>query len=184
MVVAPSRVSAFNIGGLTICYAFRLPVKHGNLTNYTKVSDERLHQLRLLYKDVHTIIIEEISQYVSYETLGFIHQRLTEIKRTDDTEVYFGGLSIIAVGDFYQLPPVRDRFVFQNGRGHVPASTHLWRDLFKMVEFNTSMRQRKDTTYSEVLNHIRTGDHTTEDIQLLQTRQTSGIVNPVQLQRC
>ena len=40
----------------------------------------------------------------SYETLGFIHQRLTEIKGTDDTEVYFGGLSIIAVGDFYQLP--------------------------------------------------------------------------------
>ena len=56
---------------------------------------------------------------VSYETLGFIHQRLTEIKETDDTEVYFGGLNIIAVGDFYQLPPVRDRFVFQNGRGYV-----------------------------------------------------------------
>ena len=65
-------------------------------------------------------------------TLGFIHQRLTEIKGTDDTEVYFGGLNIIGVGDFYQLPPVGDRFVFQNGRGYVPASTHLWRDLFTM----------------------------------------------------
>ena len=53
----------------------------------------------------------------SYETLGFIHQRLTEIKETDDAEVYFGGLNIIAVGDFYQLPPVHDRFVFQNERG-------------------------------------------------------------------
>ena len=53
---------------------------------------------------------------VSYETLRFIHQRLTEIKGTDDTEVYFGGLNIVAVGDFYQLSPVRDRFVFQNGR--------------------------------------------------------------------
>ena len=27
-------------------------------------------------------------------------QRLTEIKETDDTEVYFGGLTLIAVGDF------------------------------------------------------------------------------------
>ena len=113
MLVAPNGVAAFNIGGLTIHYAFRLPVEHGNLTRYTKPSAERLHQLRLLCKDVHTIIIDEISM-VSYETSGFIHQRLTEIKG-------FGGLNIIAVGDFYQLPPVRDRFVFQNGRGYVPA---------------------------------------------------------------
>ena len=180
MLVAPTGVAAFNIGGLTIHYAFRLPVEHGNLTRYTKLSAERLHQLRLLCKDVHTIIIDEISM-VSYETLGFIHQRLTEIKGTDDTEVYFGGLNIIAVGDFYQLPPVRDRFVFQNGRGYVPASTHLWRDLFTMVELHTNMRQRNDTTYSEVLNRIRTGDHTSDDVKLLRTRLTSGIINPVQL---
>ena len=82
MLVAPMGVAAFNIGGLTIHYAFRLPVEHGNLTKYTKLSVERLHQLRLLCKDVHTIIIDEISM-VSYETLGFIHQRLTEIKGTD-----------------------------------------------------------------------------------------------------
>ena len=36
---------------------------------------------------------------VSYETLKFI-QRLTKIKGADDTEVYFGGLNIVAVGDF------------------------------------------------------------------------------------
>ena len=146
MLVAPTGVAAFNIGGLTIHYAFRLPVEHGNLTKYTKLSAERLHQLRLLCKDVHTIIIDEISM-VSYETLGFIHQRLTEIKGTDDTEVYFGGLNIITVGDFHQLPPVRDRFVFQNGRGYVPASTHLWRDLFTMVELHTNMRQTPTQRY-------------------------------------
>ena len=50
-----------------------------------------------------------------------------------------------------------------------------------MVELHTNMRQRNDTTYSEVLNRIRTGNHTPEDIQLLRTRLTSGIINPVQL---
>ena len=89
----------------------------------------------------------------------------------DDTEVYFGGLNIIAVGNFYQLLPVRDRFVFQNGRGYVPASTHLWRDLFTMVELHTNMRQRNDTTYSEVMNRIQTSNYTPEDIQLLRTVQ-------------
>ena len=50
-----------------------------------------------------------------------------------------------------------------------------------MVKLHTNMRQRNDTTYSEVLNRIRTGDHTPEDIQLLRTRLTSGIVNYVML---
>ena len=74
---------------------------------------------------VHTIIIDEISM-VSYKTLGFIHQRLTEIKGTNDTEEYFGGLNIIAVGDFYQLPPVRGSFVF----GHVPTPTSMVGPIF------------------------------------------------------
>ena len=40
------------------------------------------------------------------------------------------------------------------------------------------MRQRNDTTYSD---RIRTGDHTSDDVKLLRTRLTSGIINPVQL---
>ena len=56
MLVVPTGVAAFNIGGLTIHYAFWLPVEHGNLTRYTKLSAEKLHQLRLLCKDVHTVI--------------------------------------------------------------------------------------------------------------------------------
>ena len=33
--------------------------------------------------NVHTIVIDEMSM-VSYETLGFIHQKITEIKGTND----------------------------------------------------------------------------------------------------
>ena len=51
----------FNIGGLTIHYAFWIPVKHSNLTRYTKLSAQKLHELRLMCKDVHTIKIDKIS---------------------------------------------------------------------------------------------------------------------------
>ena len=34
MLVAPTCVAAFSIGGLTIHYAFQFPVKHSNLTKY------------------------------------------------------------------------------------------------------------------------------------------------------
>ena len=156
MLMGPTGVSSFNIGGTTAHRALCLPVEHNNSTRYTKLSAERLHELRILWKDVHTVVIDEISM-VSYETFVFIHKRLTEIKGTDDTEIHFGGLNIIAVGDFYQLPPVRDRFIFQNGKGYTQGSTHLWRELFTVIELTANMRQRNDTCYSEILNRIRTG---------------------------
>ena len=126
------------------------------------------------------MIIDEISM-VSYQMFTFIHKCLTEIKGTDDTEIYFGGISIIAVGDFFQLQPVRDQFVFQDGKGHVQGATHLWRNLFTVFELTTNMCQRNDITYSEVLNHIRTGSHPPDNIQLLRLRLTSGVLNPVSL---
>ena len=90
MLMAPTGVAAFNIGGLTIHKALNLPVEHGKRTPYRKLASERLHGMRRLWKSVTTIIIDEISM-VSYQTLNFVHQRLTEIKGTDDTEVLFGG---------------------------------------------------------------------------------------------
>ena len=128
------------------------------------------------------IIIDEISM-VSYQTLNFVHQRLTEIKGTDDTEVLFGDLNVIAVGDFFQLPPVRDKFVFQEGNGYNPGSTHLWRDIFTMVELTINIRQIGDNTYSQVLGRIRTGQQTPDDITLLGTRLTSGINTPVDIEQ-
>jgi len=50
-----------------------------------------------------------------------------------------------------------------------------------MVELQTNMQQRNDTSYSEVLNRIRTGNQTSEDIKLLKTKLASSITNPVQL---
>ena len=165
MLMAPTGVAAFNIGGLTIHKALNLPVEHGKRTAYRKLAGERLHGMRHLWKSVTTIIIDEISM-VSYQTLNFVHQRLTEIKGTDDTEVLIGDLNVIAVGDFFQLPPVRDKFIFQEDNGYNPGSTHLWRDIFTMVELTINMRQMGDNTYSQVLGRIRTGQQTPDDIAL------------------
>ena len=73
------------------------------------------------------------------------------------------------------FPPVRDKFIFQEGNGYNPGSTHLWRDIFTMVELTINMRQMGDNTYSQVLGRIRTGQQTPDDITLLRTRLTSGI---------
>ena len=169
LVVAPTGVAAFNIQGATLHRAFRLPVEHNEVTEYKKLSCERLQELRRELRDVHIIIIDEVSM-VSYLLFSFCYRRLMEIKGIDDPSVFFGGVSVIAVGDFYQLPPVRDSFLFQNGKDYVPGTTHLWRDLFRLVELKENMRQHGDAMYAHLLNRVRTGSYTSNDILVLKSR--------------
>ena len=76
--MTPTGVAAFNIGGHTIHKVLNLPVEHGRSTTYHKLASETLHGIRRLWKSVTTNFIDEISM-VSYDTLNFVYQRLTEI---------------------------------------------------------------------------------------------------------
>ena len=182
ILMAPTGVAAFNIGGLTIHRALNLPVEHSHSTRYHKLSADKFDQLRRDWRNVDTVVIDEISM-VSYQTLCFVHRRLTEIKGMDNVVTLFGGLNVIAVGDFFQLLPVRDKFVFEDGSGYIPSATHLWRDQFQLVELTTNMRQRGDAAYSQLLNCVRTGDFNCEGLSVLRTQLTSGVLDPIRLDR-
>ena len=97
MLMAPTGVAAFNIGSLTIHRALQLQVEHSRLARQISLGALALHDLRDLWKGVHTIIIDEVSME-SYQILKSIHSRLCEIYANDKI---FGGLNVIAVGDFY-----------------------------------------------------------------------------------
>ena len=53
------------------------------------------------------LIIDEISM-VDHNLFSYVHSRLRQIKQTGDYSS-FGNVSVIAVGDFFQLPPVRGK---------------------------------------------------------------------------
>ena len=116
VLMAPTSVAAFNIGGLTIHRALNLPVEHENSTTYSKLGAERLKELRQSWKNMNTVIIDEISM-VSYQMTSLVRR----CKGTNDTEELFGGLNIIAVGDFFQLPPVRDQLCLKMAEAIIPA---------------------------------------------------------------
>ncbi|CAC5393356.1 unnamed protein product [Mytilus coruscus] len=150
-------MSAKNIHGKTLHSAFKLPVQHGSEPTYKELSSRTLQELRTVYRSVHTIVIDEISM-VSSQTLLYIHRRLSAIKGNED---YFGGVNVILIGDFHQLKPVRGTFPFQN--------IVLW-NLFYTYILETNMRQTSYDGYSELLNRIRVGTFTSEDIDILIPR--------------
>ena len=165
LLMAPTGVAAINIDGTTINTALAIPKEAGD--NVPAMSDQKKTQLRLLLADLKLIIVDEISM-VGNTTLLHIHQRLKEIFGTASSQL-FAGISIIAVGDLCQLPPVRKRFVFDNYKNDCYNICHPWR-LFKMIELTKIMRQKDDHMFIATLNRIRTALQTDDDIELMQSR--------------
>ena len=163
VIVTATGVAAYNVQGVTLHRALNLPVQHGPSPKYVPLKGERLADMRKHWRNTNTIIIDEISM-VSYEMFVHIHRRLNDIKCNDSV---FGGVNVVCLGDFYQLPPVAPgSFIFSG----TSEKTHLWRDLFTMIELTQNMRQKDDLIYAELLLRVRTACHTKEDVELLKSR--------------
>ena len=164
-LMAPTGVAAININGTTIHTALSIPKESGDFA--PKMSDQKRTQLRLTLSELKLIIVDEISK-VANTTLLHIHQRLKEIFNITNSEL-FARISFIAVGDLYQLPPIRRRAVFDNYKNDTFNLCHPW-NAFKMIELTEIMRQKDDKPFTEILNRFRTGTQTEADIQCIQSR--------------
>ena len=148
LLTAPTGVAAFNINGSTLHHAFMLPLTMRELKSLT---DKSLQTLRTNLEDVDIVIIDEISM-VDGMTMLYIHDRLQQIKNKRGNDDWYGGVSIIAVGDFYQLPPVKGKSLITPG--NIEANM-VFTSLFKMVELTEVMRQKDDAAFANMLNRIR-----------------------------
>ena len=92
---------------------------------------------------MQVIFIDEISM-VGSGMFNFLDLRLQQIMGTKEP---FGGLSIIAVGDLFQLKPIFDHWIFENThQGYNALAINLWQQHFQMFELSqgnvTKGRQR------------------------------------------
>ena len=156
--------AAFNISGQTICSAFHRKMYQKG-TNH--LAADELNTFRIKYRHLKIIIIDEISM-VGNMTLSFIDTRLQQLMGTKEV---FGGLSVIAVGDLYQLKPVGDYLISLDlKKGASSLGRNLWKELFTMYELVDIMRQKDDLAFAHLLNRLRLNEMTEEDKQKLQTR--------------
>ena len=106
------------------------------------------------------MVVDEVSM-VSNITLIHIHQRLKELFGTSGS-LLFAGISLILVGDLYQLPPIHRKPCFENHHNDVCNLCHPWL-IFRMVELTDIMRQKYDKSFTELLNRFRTASQTQDD---------------------
>uniref|UniRef100_A0A096LZ07 ATP-dependent DNA helicase n=1 Tax=Poecilia formosa TaxID=48698 RepID=A0A096LZ07_POEFO len=137
--------AAYNISGKTLHSILKLPK---SLKPPYKGLGNSLDEVRAVLSNVEILIIDEISM-VSKDLLAYVHWRFQQIKGNNR---FMGGVSVLAVGDFFQLPPLgraKPLCVAEDGM------LDFWNENFQMISLTEIMRQKDDRAFAELLNRIR-----------------------------
>ena len=90
-------------------------------------------------------------------------------EHTEKSSVPFAGITMIFVGDLYQLPPVLQKPIYADYYDEIFNIHHLWRT-FKSCELTEVMRQREDSLFIDLLNNVLIGELSESDINVLGSR--------------
>ncbi|KAK0151948.1 ATP-dependent DNA helicase PIF1 [Merluccius polli] len=168
LLTAFTGTAAFNISGKTLHSILKLP---RSLKPPYQGLGNALDEVRAALSNAEILIIDEISM-VSKDLFAYVHWRFQQIKGNRKP---FGGMSVLAVGDFYQLPPLgraKPLCVYEENE------FDLWKDYFTMVNLTEIMRQKDDRAFAELLNRLRVklkGDRLSDaDRQLLTQAVADG----------
>ena len=154
------------IEGMTLhsAFGFDFGNKHYSLSD--KVRDRKKNQ----FKNLEMILLDEVSM-VKSDMMFQLDLRLQEIK--EKIGVPFGGVAIFTFGDMLQLRPVLGRYVFEPPKNNSYLATYKlqsrWK-MFKIINLEKNHRQGKFKDFADMLNRIRVGQHTEEDIKKLEER--------------
>ncbi|MAQ77232.1 helicase [Candidatus Campbellbacteria bacterium] len=165
-VTAPTGIAASHIGGTTIQSFFGTGIKE----SLSPWDIESLSEKKYLWdrmKQLQVLVIDEVSM-LSPGLFESIDQILKTFKFNHEP---FGGVQVILVGDFFQLPPIsknesEKRFVFQS-----PIWDHL--DI-QTCYLNTSYRQ-DDEILLNILNEIRVGNVSEDSMNHFRSRYNKAI---------
>ena len=162
-ITASTGIAATHIHGVTIHSWSGI----GIAEHLTKELLERVSQKEHVAKRIQrtsVLIIDEVSM-LSGEVLTMVDAVCREVRHRDEP---FGGMQVVLVGDFFQLPPI--------GRPGRPSSfafeSPAWPALNPIVCYLSEQHRQEDGAFLDLLTAIRTSswDHT--HVSLVTARET------------
>lgn len=159
-VTAATGIAATHVSGMTLHSWSGIGIaNHLSPADVDRIAGKE-HIARRIEK-AKVLIIEEISM-LSAETFQMADAICREVRRMDKP---FGGLTVILVGDFFQLPPV------SRGDNATFAYTgKTWRELNPIVCYLTEQYRQDDSAFTGILSAIRSGNVEEQHFEQLQTR--------------
>ena len=170
-LTALTGCAASLINGQTLHSYLLLGINKSLKDIYDDLSKKYISKLKLL-KSLNTLIIDEISM-MSNELIELIDELFKLIK---SNILPFGGIQVILVGDFHQLPPIKGNYCFTS-----PTWDALNMNNIILTEL---IRQKDDLVLQEILEELRNGkisDETFEILKSLNKTKFLGDVKPTKL---
>ncbi len=173
-ITASTGIAATHIGGMTIHSWSGIGVRR-DLDAYEL---DRISQNKTVLGRVgnaHVLIIDEVSM-LSANVLSMVDAVCREVRRNQEP---FGGLQVILVGDFFQLPPVvrgdepsgeGNMFIQKRGKSSFAFTSPAWTALNPLVCYLSEQHRQEDAVFLEFLSAVRKGRVVESHKVLLRTR--------------
>ncbi len=161
-VTAATGIAATHVSGMTLHSWSGI----GIANSLSQMDIDRIASKEYVARRIQkakVLIIDEVSM-LSASTLEAADAVAREVRRIDSP---FGGLQVILVGDFFQLPPIVKR-----GQEAVFAfESDTWRTLNPIVCYLTEQFRQDDETFLDVLTAVRGGEVEEMHFERLMERQ-------------
>ena len=171
---AMSGVAASIVGGQTLHSWAALPVIPPKTKKWVTHPSKQVKTRRQNnMENVLWLTIDEMSM-LTLPWLLYLSQA-TGMVRTgiaaDDASIPFGGLNIVLLGDFHQLPPVAKAKTELYQSDPVPGDATLGRNIYDQFDIVVKLDEQiriQDKLWDEILQRSRTGDCTKDDITAIR----------------
>ena len=160
-VTASTGIAATHLNGLTIHSFCGIGIKD-KLTKKDLEKITKASYITKRLKKANVLVIDEISM-LEANTLDLVDLVCREVRQSKEP---FGGLQIVLVGDFFQLPPISKgqniaKFAFE---------AKAWQKANFTVCYLTEQYRQDDAVFLTMLSAIRVNSFGFEHLQGLKTR--------------
>ena len=163
-VTASTGIAAVNVSGVTLHSWAGIGNGSSPASDIVRfINSGPGTKIRRQIRKAKILAIDEISM-ISAEVLDLVNDVFKMVKQNDNP---FGGIQIIMLGDFYQLPPVS-----KDQKVDFCFNANAWQEAdLKLFELTEIFRQ-SDLQFIQLLNNIRHAALNEDDLSLLNHRQS------------
>lgn len=182
-ITASTGIAATHIGGMTIHSWSGIGIKTKlDKRDLKKIASTKYITKRVLRSKV--LIIDEVSM-LNPETLSMVDAVCREIKQNSKP---FGGMQIVLVGDFFQLPPItkkigeedsgRQGALIAKPEARFAYGSPAWARANPVVCYLTEQYRQDDFDFLSVLSSIRRNVFGAKQLRYIETRKTESRLAP------